>query len=94
MPELLTREPSGAASRPPSNRNGGRLQPGMVAGFTSENMAKLNRNLQGVSTVGALLDVADQLRRAAELDRAHNAPLRRAEMPHVGGAPGGSEVRP
>jgi hypothetical protein len=39
-----------------------------------------------------LLDVAAQLRRAAELDRAHDAPLGEAEMPRVGGAPGGPEA--
>ena len=46
----------------------------------------------GVGAVGALLDVAAQLRRAAELDRAHDAPLGEAEMPRVGGAPGGPEA--
>ena len=60
MPELLTREPSGAASRPPSNRNGGRLQPGTVAGFTSENMAGLNRNLHSIlHLLGLELPVPD-----------------------------------
>jgi len=47
MPELLTREPYRAANWPASNRNGGRLHSGTVAGFTSENLAGLNRNLQG-----------------------------------------------
>ena len=46
----------------------------------------------GVGTVGAVLDVAAQLRRAAELDRAHDAPLGEAEMPRVGVAPGGPEA--
>ena len=46
----------------------------------------------GVGAVGALLDMAAQLRRAAELDRAHDAPLGEAEMPRVGGAPGGPEA--
>ena len=39
--------------------------------------------------VRALLDVAAQRRGAAELDRAHDAPLREAEVPRVRGAPGG-----
>ena len=42
--------------------------------------------------VRAPLDVAAQLRRAAELDRPHDTPLGEAEVPRVRGAPSGAEA--
>jgi hypothetical protein len=56
MPQLLTRgkaaKVAGFKSErwPASNRNGGRHQLGMVAGFTSEYPAGLHWNLQGATT--------------------------------------------
>ena len=47
MPELLTQEPYRGGQRPPSNRNGGRLQPRTMAGFKSENPAQLNWEFTG-----------------------------------------------
>ena len=48
MPESLTRKKCRQPHkrRPASNRNGGRLQLGTLAGFKSEYPAGLNRNLQ------------------------------------------------
>jgi hypothetical protein len=46
MPEGLTqtKTPTFSEIRPEIDRNGGRLHFGMVAGFTSENPAGINRN--------------------------------------------------
>ena len=58
MPELLTQGAvRAAASWPPSYRNGGRLQSGTVAGFTSENLAGLNRNLHSCRDWHQLLEI-------------------------------------
>ena len=47
MPELLTQEPYRAASWPASNRNGGRLHSGTVAGFTSGWSPSIRRRCGG-----------------------------------------------
>jgi hypothetical protein len=51
MPEGLTqtKTPTFSEIRPEIDRNGGRLHFGMVAGFTSENPAGINRNPHIVS---------------------------------------------
>jgi hypothetical protein len=48
MPEGLTqtKTPTFSETRPEIDRNGGRLQIGTVAGFTSEYLAGINRNPQ------------------------------------------------
>src|SRR4051812_47928773 len=57
LPESLTRKKCRQPRRrwPASNRNGGRLQLGIQAGFKSESMAGLNRNPQRACTAARIL---------------------------------------
>jgi len=52
MPEGLTqtKTPTFSETRPEIDRNAGRLHFGMVAGFTSENPAGINRNLHSLES--------------------------------------------
>ena len=55
MPEGLTqtKTPTFSETRPEIDRNGGRLQIGTVAGFTSEYPAGINRNPHRYMTAGS-----------------------------------------